>query len=72
MENVKKAVQGLKEFQAYWINATDEERRIISSSIKDESSECIMIIGLLNNLTQRPEEFKKENKEKEDEYFPYE
>ncbi|MEH6944924.1 hypothetical protein [Bacillus sp. JJ722] len=61
MENVKNAVRSLKAFRMYWFYASDEERDLISSTIKDESSACLEILGAIQS-----------SQNSDDEYFPFE
>ncbi|WP_042348386.1 hypothetical protein [Bacillus massiliigorillae] len=61
MENVKYAVQSLKAFRMYWFYASEEERNMISSTVKDESSACLKILGAIQSYEKS-----------DDEYFPYE
>ena len=63
MVHVLKAVEGLREFQTYWLNASEEDKQMFFAVLSKDQAQ--LELGMLVETL-------KQKKEEEDEYFPYE
>lgn len=61
MVHVLKAVEGLREFQTYWLNASEEDKQMFFAVLSKDQAQLGLLVETL-----------KQKKEEEDEYFPYE
>ena len=61
MVNVIKAVESLREFQTYWINASEEDKKMFFAVLNKDHEDYEKIMDVLQS-----------HKEESDEYFPYE
>lgn len=61
MVNVIKAVESLREFQTYWINASEEDKKMFFAVLDKDHDDYEKLVEVLQA-----------QKEDNDEYFPYE